>query len=200
MSGIFVEDFFRASIAIDFAFDAEQAAHGDYVAGGLAVLLRQVVHDELSGEAADGDVVAVHVGGVVGLEDVALQADHGDLRLHSLSHDGGQRGALIGGDDQKVGLLAYEGLHLRDLFAVVLLRVADHEFDVGLRGEEFGHQRVLRGAIGLGVVGLAEGHDELLLLHFAAATGQKDGGGQSDSHAKSTLHSVSIPAALNRHG
>ena len=129
----------------------------------LAVLLRQVVHDELSRQAADGDVVAVHVGGVIRLQDVALQADDGDLRLHGLPHHGGQRRALVGRHDQQVRLLADEGFHLRHLLAVVLLRVADHQLDVGLLRQQLAEERVLRGAIRLRVVRLAEGDDELLL-------------------------------------
>ncbi len=80
------------------------------------------------------------------------------------AHDGGQGGALIRRDDQQVGLLANERLHLRDLFAVILLRVGDDQLHAAGFGEQFLHQRVLRGAIRLGVIALAEGDEVLLLL------------------------------------
>ena len=133
-----------------------------------------MVHDELPRQAADGDVVAVHVRGVIRLQDVALQADHGDLRFHGLPHHGGQRRTLVGRHDQQVGFLADEGLHLRHLLAVILLRVADHQLDVGLLGEQLAEERVLRGAVWLRVIRLAEGDHELFFaLAPAAAAGQE---------------------------
>ena len=125
------------------------------------------------GETADRHIVAVDVAGVIGLQDVALQTDGRDLGLHRLAHDRGQGGALIGSDDQQVGLLANEGLHLRHLFAVVLLRVGDDQLDVAGFVEQLLHQRVLRRAVRLGIVALAEGDEELLLLRRrgVAATG-----------------------------
>ena len=94
---------------------------------GLPYFFCKLVDDELAGEPADGHVVAVNVAGVVGLENVALQADHGNAGRHRFAHYGRQSGALIGRDDQQVGLLADEGLHLRHLFAVVLLRIGDRQ-------------------------------------------------------------------------
>ena len=95
MSRIFRENFFGAAVALDLAFHAQQPAHLDHVAFRRAVFLGQIVDDELAGQAPDLHVVAVNIGGVVGLQDVALQADHGDVRLHRLAHHGGQRGPFI---------------------------------------------------------------------------------------------------------
>ena len=162
MSGYFAKTWLRALVAVDLALHAEQPAHRYYVALRRAVFFGQVVHDELARHAADRHVVAVYVGGEIGLQDVALQADHRDLCIHRLPHHRGQRGALVGRDNQQVRLLADEGLHLRHLLAVVLLRVADHQFHVRLLREQAGHHLVLRGAIGLGVIRLAERHKELL--------------------------------------
>src|ERR1035438_8936461 len=103
-----------------------------------------------------GGIVAAYVSGVVRLQDVALQADRGDLGFHGLAHHRGEGGALVGRHDQQIGLLADEGFHLSHLLAVVLLRIGDDQLHVGIRCEQFGHERVLRGAIRLGVVALAE--------------------------------------------
>ena len=110
-------------VAIDLALHAQQAAHRHHVALRRAVFALERIDDELAGQAPDGVVVAVHVGGVVRLQDVALQADHGDVRLHRLAHHGGERGALVRRHDQQIRLLPDERLHLRHLLAVVLLRV-----------------------------------------------------------------------------
>ena len=120
----------------------------------------------------DGHVVAVHVGGVVRLQDVALQANHGDLGIHGLPHHGRECSPLVGRHDQQVRLLPDESFHLRHLLAVVLLCVADDQLDVRILGQQFRQKGILRGAIRLRIVRLAERHHELFLPLPAAAAGQ----------------------------
>ena len=144
----------------------------------------------------------MHVGGVVGLEDVALQTDHGDSGLHSLPHDGGEGGAFVGGDNKQIGLLPDEGLHLRHLFAVVLLGIADDEFEIGLSGDEFCEEGVLSGAVGFGVVGLAESDHELAFVRLAAggrAGGQQQGrGAEGEENTEVHISGYSFRAAPPR--
>jgi hypothetical protein len=84
------------------------------------------------------------------------------MSLHRLTHNGRQGSAFIGSHNQELRLLAYKSLNLSDLLAVVLLRVGDDKSDVGIGGKKFRHQGVLSGAIGFGVVALAEGDKKLL--------------------------------------
>ena len=118
-------------------------------------------------------VIHADIGGVVGLQDIALQADHRDAGLHRLAHHRGQRGAFVGRDDQDRRLLPDEGFDLGDLLAVVLLRIRDHQLGVRRSGEQLLHQRLLRRPIGLGIVGLGKGHQFLLRLLIAAPGQQK---------------------------
>jgi DNA phosphorothioation-dependent restriction protein DptG len=132
---VFRQNFLGAAVALDFAFDSQQASHLHNVAFRGAVLFGQVIDDELARKAADGGVVAMNISGVIRLQNVAFQADHRDVRLHRLPHDGSERGTLVRRDDQQVGLLANERFHLRDLFTVVLLRVGNHQLHAARLGK-----------------------------------------------------------------
>lgn len=102
-----------------------------------------MIDDPLPGHLADLEIVAADPAGVVGFDDVALEAERGDARLHGLAHDLGQGVTLQQGDDEEVGFLTDGGLDLGDLLGGIGLAVVDDELDAGFLGEEFGQAPVL---------------------------------------------------------
>src|SRR5581483_6899270 len=158
-SGILLEDFVRAAVAVDLAFHPEQAPKLDDVALRLPVFCLEAVNDELARHPSDRTVVAGDVSRIILLADVALQADGRDSGCRRFAHHGCQWGSFVGRDDEQIGLLQDQCFDLRDLFAIVLLANRDGQPDVLLLRTDPGEQFVLRGAIGLGVVALAEGDE-----------------------------------------
>src|SRR5271165_4165419 len=137
-----------------------------------------MIHDELAGHSPDGAIVASNVGGVIRLNDIALQADGTNTGRHGLAHDGGERSALVRRDNQQIGLLQDQRFDLRDLLAGVLLAVANAQPDVGGTRANPAEHIVLCRAIGLGIVALAERHKILFPaggLVPASATRQSSG-------------------------
>ena len=92
----------------------------------------------LTKAVADGAIVAGDVGGVIGLGDIAFETNGWDSGGHGLAHHRSERRALVGSDDQKVGLLQDQRFNLGDLFAVILLAVRDGELDIWFLGASSG--------------------------------------------------------------
>src|SRR5271165_1741221 len=136
-----------------------------------------MIHDELAGHSPDGAIVASNVSGVIRLNDIALQADSTNTGRHGLAHDGGERSALVRRDNQQIGLLQDQCFDLRNLFAGILLAVANAQPDVGGTRANPAEQIVLCRAIGLGIVALAE-RNKILLPGLVPASATRQSSGQ----------------------
>src|SRR6266700_1329721 len=162
-------DLVSTVITFHFSFDSEKSANFDYIASRASFLACQRVHNKLSSHFANSQVVGTDKRRVIGLRNIPLEANDCDSRCESTSHYFSKRGALVGRYDQQVRFLSNKRFDLRNLFAVVLLRVGDNQLYVALLVEEALHQLILRSSIWLGIVTLAEGYKIALTTSLVIA-------------------------------
>ena len=125
-----------AAQLLDRVGEAGGALLGDRDAGQALDLHHVALAVELLGEVvggrdADAVVVAADPGPVGALGgELAVDVDHRDALLHGLEGHRGQRAALVGQDDQRVGVLGDELLDLRHLGRRVVGALEQDELDV----------------------------------------------------------------------
>ncbi len=147
-----------AELAIGLSFDALQSGDFHNRTARFTVFFDQRIDHELTNHPADRAIIDTNPTRVVGFDDVALQADHRDVRRKRVLHDFRQRRTFIGRDDQELGLHPDGRLDFRDLPHAVLLGIHDDELHFGLFAPELLHLRILRRAIGFGIITLTENH------------------------------------------
>src|SRR5262249_32653830 len=174
-----------AGVSLHFGFYSEQAANLHDLSSRRSSLSFKFIDHELACHPPNAKIVRADESGVVRLGNVTLQANNRNMCCHRLPHDLGQRGTLVGSDDQKIGLLANKRLNLCNLLTVVLLCVGDDQLNIALFREQVLHQLVLGRAIRLCVIALAKGNEVLVgAMRLSSASQQ----GKQEYSAKDRMY------------